>query len=62
MNIWESEEAMNEWRNMTEHRMSQMEGKSKLFERYKITVCEAIREYTQMNRENAPYDSNEYLT
>ncbi len=42
MNVWESEEAIEKWRNTLEHRMSQAEGNSKLFESYKITVCSVI--------------------
>lgn len=61
MNIWESEEALSRWRNVVEHRMSQAEGRDKLFESYKITVCNVIREYGMNNREFAPSDSNDFL-
>ncbi len=61
LNIWESEEALEKWRNTLEHRMSQAEGKNKLFESYKITVCSSIREYSDKERQEAPKDSNEYL-
>lgn len=43
------------------HRMSQKEGRGKLFESYKITVCSAIREYSDTDRTQAPVDSNEYF-
>ena len=58
MNVWESEEAVSRWRNMIEHRMSQQEGKEKLFESYKITVAHTVREYTNTDRTEAPTDSN----
>ncbi len=61
MNVWESQEAVEKWRNNLEHRMSQAEGKNNLFESYKITVCGVLREYTDSDREGAPKDSNEYL-
>ncbi len=61
MNIWESEEALKIWRNTLEHRISQKEGKDSLFESYKITVCKAIREYSNINRQEAPEDSREYF-
>ncbi len=61
MNVWESEEALSKWRNNLDHRMSQAKGKNTLFESYKITVCEAVREYTSTDRESAPADSNEFL-
>ena len=43
MNVWESEEAVTKWRNVLDHRISQKEGKDKLFESYKITVTQLIR-------------------
>ncbi len=62
MNVWENEEALAKWRNNLEHRLSQAEGKNKLFESYTITVCQSIREYTHKERENAPGDSNAYFS
>ena len=54
MNIWENEESVTKWRNILEHRMSQKEGKDQLFESYKITVAQSVREYTSDDRKNAP--------
>ena len=39
MNVWTDEAAVERWRNVMQHRMSQKEGREKLFESYKITVC-----------------------
>ncbi len=61
MNIWESEEAVEKWRNQLTHRMSQSEGKNRLFESYKITVCQSLREYTHEDRASAPEDSNGFF-
>ncbi len=61
MNIWENEESVTKWRNTVEHRMSQLEGKTKLFESYTITVCNTIREYSNTDRMQAPQDSNDYF-
>jgi len=61
MNVWETEEAVTRWRNTLEHRMSQQEGKDKLFESYKITVAQSIREYSNTDRAEAPSDSNVIL-
>ena len=61
MNVWTDEEAVARWRNVVEHRMSQAEGRERLFESYRITVCEAIRSYSDADRAEAPADSNEYL-
>lgn len=61
MNIWTDETAVERWRNVMQHRMSQKEGREKLFESYKITVCSEIRSYTDTDREQAPQDSNQYF-
>ncbi len=60
MNVWEDEAALARWRNMAEHRMSQLEGKTKLFEHFKITVAQEVRSYSESAREAAPADSNAY--
>ena len=61
MNIWTDEAAVERWRNAMQHRMSQKEGREKLFESYKITVCSEIRSYTDTERVQAPQDSNQYF-
>ena len=61
MNVWTDEEAVKRWRNALEHRMSQKEGREKLFESYQITVCSVVRSYTDTDRAEAPDDSNEYM-
>ena len=61
MNVWTDETAVERWRNVIEHRMSQKEGKETLFESYKITVCSALREYSDTERSQAPEDSNKYF-
>ena len=61
MNVWSDEEAVMRWRNEVKHRMSQQEGREKLFKSYRITVCEEIRSYTMEERGQAPADSNEYF-
>ena len=58
MNIWTDEAAVERWRNVMQHRMSQKEGREKLFKSYKITVCSEIRSYTDQDRLQAPQDSN----
>ena len=62
MNVWSDESVVERWRNMVEHRMSQQEGREKLFESYRITVCSVIRSYTDKDRREAPSDSNEFFS
>lgn len=61
LNVWENEEAVEKWRNELHHRMSQSEGRERLFENYRITVASVKREYDDSNRNEAPADSNEYF-
>lgn len=61
LSAWENEDAVNEWRNQQEHRMSQQEGRASIFESYTITVASSLRSYTDKERQEAPADSNEYF-
>ena len=61
MNVWTDEAAVARWRNVMQHRMSQKEGREKLFESYKITVCSTLRTYTDTDRVQAPADSNDFF-
>lgn len=61
LNVWTDEESLARWRNVAKHRMSQKEGRENLFESYRITVCSSIRSYSDVNRDEAPADSNEFL-
>lgn len=61
MNVWTDEAAVERWRNVMQHRMSQKEGREKLFESYKITVCSQLRSYTDTDRAEAPQDSNRFF-
>ena len=61
INVWADEEAVARWRNLLQHRLSQQEGREKLFEYYKITVCSVLRTYTDKDRTEAPEDSNRFL-
>lgn len=58
LSVWESEDAVKEWRNHQEHRQSQMQGRNSMFESYTITVASSIRSYTDQERQEAPEDSN----
>ena len=61
LSFWESEEAAAGWRNQINHRQSQKAGHDNLFDCYRISVGEIVREYTNWERIEAPADSNEYL-
>ncbi len=63
LSFWESEKAIENWRNLHEHRMGQQVGKEKLFHSYRIRVAQVIRDYTDSDtvRGEAPTDANEYF-
>lgn len=56
-----TEEAAAGWRNQMNHRRSQKMGHDTLFDNYRISVGEIVREYTDQDRGEAPDDSNAYL-
>ena len=59
LSVWDSEEAVENWRKHEEHRMSQQQGRNTLFESYHITVASKIRSYSNIERSEAPKDSND---
>jgi heme-degrading monooxygenase HmoA len=61
LSVWESEEAVERWRNQTEHRMSQRHGRDSIFESYTITVASSLRRYSHTDRSEAPEDSNRFF-
>jgi heme-degrading monooxygenase HmoA len=42
---FESEEALDEWRDHPEHRAAQRKGRESFYERYWVQVCRTVREY-----------------
>lgn len=61
LSVWESEEAVETWRNLNAHRVSQAAGRDGIFESYDITVLEPVRRYSMDVRDEAPTDSNTYF-
>ncbi|MFZ2958893.1 MAG: antibiotic biosynthesis monooxygenase [Candidatus Ozemobacteraceae bacterium] len=61
LSFWESEEAVQAWRNQLEHRSAQQRGKQELFEKYRIRIAQVVRDYTSADRDQAPPDSNSAL-
>ncbi len=57
LSLWETEEAVEKWRNLEGHRIAQAKGRSKLFQEYQIRVATVLRDYTLTSREGAPQDS-----
>lgn len=52
MSLWESEDAIKQWKLHTEHKLAQELGKTKYFHAYHIRVAKVLREYG--NHEEKP--------
>jgi len=61
LSFWRDEAAVQKWRSLLEHRLAQKKGKEALFSSYRIRVAEVLRDYTNLNRDEAPSDSNKAL-
>ncbi len=57
LSFWEDEASLQQWRNVELHRMAQTEGRTSVFDNYRIRVAEVHRDYDMTNREQAPGDS-----
>ena len=42
---FESHETLKAWREHAEHREAQLAGQQRFFSEYRITVCDAVRDY-----------------
>jgi pimeloyl-ACP methyl ester carboxylesterase/heme-degrading monooxygenase HmoA len=60
LSFWESEEAIQQWRNMEAHRAAQTKGRSSIFKDYHLRIVQVIRDYGMFYREEAPADSRSY--
>ncbi|MBB1124128.1 antibiotic biosynthesis monooxygenase family protein [Limosilactobacillus albertensis] len=61
MSIGEDEESVSKWRNFSQHRKAQIQGRQFDFEEYKITIVTPIKTYTMATQKQAPQDSNAYF-
>ena len=61
LSFWRDESAIEEWRNILEHRTAQKRGKKFLFRSYRIRVVKVVRDYTETCRDEAPSDSAKAL-
>ena len=57
LSFFESHEALNQWRNVAEHRVAQRIGRSSYFEDYRLRVVKVERDYGKNSRDEAPNDS-----
>ncbi len=57
VSFFDSHTALDEWRNIAEHRVAQKIGRSSYFQDYRLRVVNVERDYSMSNREQAPEDS-----
>lgn len=58
LSFWRDETGIEKWRNMTVHREAQASGRKRIFSDYRIRVAAVIRDYSEIERAEAPKDSN----
>jgi len=57
LSFWRDDKAIQEWRNLEQHRMAQVKGRDGIFNNYRLRVATVSRDYGKDNREQAPKDS-----
>ena len=62
LSFWRDEAAVCRWRNQPTHRQGQQEGRSVVFDHYRLRVATVSRDYGLTDRAQAPGDSLACLT
>ncbi len=57
LSFWRDEAAVEQWRNVSEHRVAQARGRDGIFENYRLRIAAVVRDYGMFDREQAPADS-----
>jgi heme-degrading monooxygenase HmoA len=57
LSFWRDEAAVVGWRNQSKHRRAQDKGYNELFENYRLRVAEVQRDYTKIERAQAPQET-----
>lgn len=60
LSFWRDEKAVEEWRQMEEHRAAQAKGRTAIFNDYRLRIASVIRDYGMFDREQAPLDSQKF--
>jgi len=60
LSFWESEEAIQQWRNLEVHRQAQSKGREYIFKDYHLRIAHVVRDYGMFDRKEAPMDSNSF--
>ena len=57
LSFWRDEAAVAEWRTLEAHRAAQVEGRSRIFEDYRLRIADVVRDYGMTDRDQAPAGS-----
>jgi heme-degrading monooxygenase HmoA len=57
LSFWKDEQSVAQWRNVELHRQAQANGRDRIFNDYRLRVAHVLRDYTMMERKEAPADS-----
>lgn len=57
LSFWRDEAAVAAWRGLPAHRHAQAEGRTEVFEAYRLRVAEVARDYGLTDRAQAPAES-----
>lgn len=57
LSFWRDEDAVARWRNLSEHRAAQAQGRGGIFADYRLRIASVIRDYGMNERAEAPKDS-----
>ncbi|WP_284360345.1 antibiotic biosynthesis monooxygenase family protein [Elizabethkingia anophelis] len=60
LSFWESENAIQKWRNLEFHRKAQSAGRDFIFKDYHLRIGYIMRDYGMLDRTQAPEDSRTY--
>jgi heme-degrading monooxygenase HmoA len=57
LSFWRDEDAVANWRRLSEHRAAQTAGRDSIFAGYRLRVSHVLRDYGMEERDSAPEDS-----
>jgi heme-degrading monooxygenase HmoA len=57
LSFWRNEEAVQQWRNTSEHRDAQHAGRARVFADYRLRIAQVVRDYGLNERAEVPADS-----
>ena len=60
LSFWRDEEAVQQWRQMEDHRAAQERGRAQIFQDYRLRIAGVIRDYGLFERDQAPRDSRAF--